>query len=230
MKNIVLIPAAGVGHRFGAMLPKQYSLILDKPMLQHTLDVFAHNARIWKIIVIVSPQDDWFESKIRLSENAYLLRIGGETRAQTVANGVNYLLEKHIINDEDMILVHDAARCCLSQELLNRLLNALPTAQYGALLAVPVADTMKRQNAKQCATETVSREGLWQAQTPQAFQAALLQYALQESDLNKITDESSAVESLGFAPLLVFGDSRNIKLTHPEDAMLAEYFLSTQTL
>jgi len=154
-----------------------------------------------------------------------------DTRAQSIANGIAHLLAQRIIQPSDTLLVHDAARCCLPQSALNRLLDALdndPHAQqHGALLAIPVADTLKRQATPHLvhSAQTIPREGIWQAQTPQAFQAALLHRALSQSDLSQITDDASAVEQLGLQPALVTGDSRNIKLTRPDDAALAEYFL-----
>ncbi|MDO4433709.1 MAG: 2-C-methyl-D-erythritol 4-phosphate cytidylyltransferase [Alysiella sp.] len=224
-RNIVLIPAAGVGSRFGADKPKQYIEIAGKTVLQHTLDLFATCTRIQYIAIIISPEDTHFDVLIRLPENAAVYRVGGASRAETVANGLNALLNCGLANEQDRILVHDAARCCLPETALNRLLDA---ADYpdGALLALPVADTLKRQNSDGCCVETVSRTGLWQAQTPQLFQAALLQRALQVADKNNVTDEASAIETLGLQPLLVEGDSRNLKLTRPDDALMIASLLS----
>lgn len=223
-KFIALLPAAGIGSRFGANIPKQYAIIAGKPVLQHTLDVFTQEPRINHIAIIISPNDPYFDNSITLPENAKAYRIGGETRAQTVQNGVNHLLHAGIIQAQDYILVHDAARCCLPQTALTRIIQAA-THPDGALLAIPVADTLKRQNATQCSQETVSRTHLWQAQTPQVFQAALLQRALAHANHDLITDEASAVEALGLTPLLVEGDSRNFKLTRPDDAPLAALLL-----
>ena len=211
MPHIALIPAAGIGSRYGAATPKQYAPLLGIPMLQHTLNLFAANPRIARIAVIIAPDDNWF--------------------ARSIANGIAHLLNQQLIQPSDTLLVHDAARCCLPQSALNRLLDALdndPHAQqHGALLAIPVADTLKRQaeGSSPHSAQTIPREGIWQAQTPQAFQAALLHRALSQSDLSQITDDASAVEQLGLQPALVTGDSRNIKLTRPDDAALAEYFL-----
>lgn len=223
--NIALIPAAGVGSRFGADKPKQYVEIAGKTVLQHTIDLFATCTRIQHIAVIISPEDAYFDALIRLPEKSAVYRVGGASRAETVANGLNELLACTVAQAQDKILVHDAARCCLPKTALNRLLDA---ADYpdGALLALPVADTLKRQTANCCSAQTVSRVGLWQAQTPQVFQAALLQRALHLADKNDITDEASAVEKLGLQPLLVEGDSRNLKLTRPDDALIAAWLLS----
>lgn len=235
MANIALIPAAGTGSRFGAAIPKQYTPLLGTPVLQHTLNIFAANPRIARTVVITAPEDRWFARLIRQPENASVLPCGGESRAQSIANGLHRLLAQNLIHPNDTILVHDAARCCLPQSALNRLLDTLDgqpeSTRCGALLAIPAADTLKRQAPHADpprANATLPREHIWQAQTPQAFQAALLQRALAQADLSQTTDDASAVEQLGIQPLLVQGDSRNIKLTCPDDALLAECFLRFQ--
>ncbi len=227
MAWVALIPAAGVGSRFGATIPKQYAPILGKPLLQHTVNVLANHALIERVVVVIAPDDVWFAERIVLPDKAMVLPVGGATRAESVAQGVAYLLAQRYITADDWLLVHDAARCCLPLEALNRLLAVLApdTAHCGALLAMPVSDTLKQQNTMQHSQKTLSREGIWQAQTPQAFPAQLLHHALQRVDLSQITDEASALEQLGIAPKLVLGDRRNIKVTHPEDADLAAYFL-----
>ena len=234
-RYIALVPAAGVGSRFGAALPKQYVQIAGRTVLEHTLRRLLAEPQIVQVAVVLARDDAWFEQEVRLPENlAAKLRTlycGGESRAESVFNGLNSLLRHGVIRPDDKVLVHDAARCCLPQSALNRLLDTLDTdphaQQHGALLAIPVADTLKRQAAPHLvhSAQTIPREGIWQAQTPQAFQAALLHRALSQSDLSQITDDASAVEQLGLQPALVTGDSRNIKLTRPDDAALAEYFL-----
>lgn len=224
MKAIALIPAAGVGSRFGANCPKQYVELAGQPVLQHTINLFAQNQKIAHIAVVVSPDDAYVDEFIHLPAQAQIYRVGGETRAETVRNGVNALIQHGIAKANDAILVHDAARCCLPESALNRLLAS--DWSQGAILAIPVADTLKMAKNQQNSIErTISRSGLWQAQTPQLFQAATLQKALQEADLLQVTDEASAVEQLGIAPLLVEGDSRNIKLTRADDADLVAFLL-----
>ena len=224
MKYTVLIPAAGNGSRFGGERPKQYALLAGKPVLQHTLDALAANARIGRIAVVLSPQDRDFDALIRLGAQTVAYRVGGASRAETVANGLNALLADGL-DENEVLLVHDAARCCLPQSALNRLLDAAGHPD-GAILAVPVADTLKRADNGGTVAATVCRDGLWQAQTPQLFQAALLRRALAAADLSQVTDEASAVEMLGRRPLLVEGDSRNLKLTRPADAALAAWLLA----
>lgn len=224
MKYTVLIPAAGSGSRFGGERPKQYALLAGKPVLQHTLDALAANARIGRIAVVLSPQDRDFDGLIRPGTQTMAYRVGGASRAETVANGLNALLADGL-DENEVLLVHDAARCCLPQSALNRLLDAAGHPD-GAILAVPVADTLKRADNGGAVAATVCRDGLWQAQTPQLFQAALLRRALAAADLSQVTDEASAVEMLGRRPLLVEGDSRNLKLTRPADAALAAWLLA----
>ena len=224
MKYTVLIPAAGSGSRFGGERPKQYALLAGKPVLQHTLDALAANARIGRIAVVLSPQDRDFDGLIRPGTQTMAYRVGGASRAETVANGLNVLLADGL-DENEVLLVHDAARCCLPQSALNRLLDAAGHPD-GAILAVPVADTLKRADNGGAVAATVCRDGLWQAQTPQLFQASLLRRALAAADLSQVTDEASAVEMPGRRPLLVEGDSRNLKLTRPADAALAAWLLA----
>lgn len=225
-RNIALIPAAGVGARFGAGKPKQYVEINGKTVLQHTVDIFEQHEQIDFIAVIVSPEDHIFQTA---SDKVGIFKVGGETRAETVRNGVEVLLKQSLAAESDNILVHDAARCCLPTEALSRLIEAAANAGQGGILAVPVADTLKRAGEASQITATVSRAGLWQAQTPQLFQAALLQRALDVGDLSAITDEASAVEALGAQPLLVQGDSRNLKLTLPQDEYIVRLLLADKS-
>lgn len=228
-RNIALIPAAGVGARFGAGKPKQYVEINGKSVLQHTVEIFDKHAGIDFVAVIVSPEDGVFQNGQdcgTTSSKIGVFKVGGATRAETVRNGVNALLQQGIAAETDNILVHDAARCCLPSEALSRLIEAAADAEQGGILAVPVADTLKRADATKQIAATVSRADLWQAQTPQLFQTALLQRALAVEDLSAVTDEASAVEMLGVQPLLVLGDTRNLKLTLPQDEFIVRLLLA----
>lgn len=222
-RNIALIPAAGVGARFGAGKPKQYVEINGKTVLQHTIEIFEQHSRIDLIAVILSLEDSVFQTA--LSEKVRVFRVGGASRAETVRNGVSVLLEQSLAEAQDNILVHDAARCCLPAEALTRLLDEAGENDEGGILAVPVADTLKRSDGSHHIDETVARAGLWQAQTPQLFQTALLHRALSVDDLSEITDEASAVEKLGIRPRLVPGDTRNLKLTLPQDEYIVRLLL-----
>lgn len=225
MKYVALILSAGVGSRFGADCPKQYVVLAGKMVLQHTIDLFANNAHISHLAIVVSPDDAYIDD-VALPTHASIYRVGGESRAESVANGLNTLLAQGVMQANDVILVHDGARCCLPQSALNRLIDTAGQAEHGGILAIPVADTLKRQYADaHTIQETVSRSGLWQAQTPQLFPAHLLQHALASANLAEITDDASAVERLGISPLLVEGDSRNIKLTRADDADYVAWLL-----
>lgn len=223
-KNIALIPAAGIGARFGADKPKQYVEIGGKTVLEHTVCIFQNHPSIDMTVVVVPPEDvlaDGFQTAFAGVE---VWKIGGRTRAETVRNGVAKLLETGLAAETDNILVHDAARCCLPSEALTRLIEQAGNAAEGGILAIPVADTLKRAEGGQISA-TVDRSGLWQAQTPQLFRAGLLCRALAAENLDGITDEASAVEKLGIRPLLVQGDARNLKLTQPQDAYIVRLLL-----
>ena len=225
---IALIPAAGVGERFGAGKPKQYVEIAGKTVLQHTLEIFLHHAEIDGVVVVLSPHDAFFPTL--LHDKLTVLRCGGATRAESVRNGLQALLEQCLADEADVILVHDAARCCLPQAALSRLLHEAGERAEGGILAIPVADTLKRAASTGQIEATVARAGLWQAQTPQLFRAGLLQQALSVSDLSVVTDEASAVEQLGIQPCLVLGDIRNLKLTLPQDEELVRLLLEKESV
>ena len=225
---IALIPAAGGGERFGAGKPKQYVEIAGKTVLQHTLEIFLHHAEIDGVVVVLSPHDAFFPTL--LHDKLTVLRCGGATRAESVRNGLQALLEQGLADEADVILVHDAARCCLPQAALSRLLDEAGERAEGGILAIPVADTLKRTASTGQIEATVARAGLWQAQTPQLFRAGLLQQALSVSDLSVVTDEASAVEQLGIQPCLVLGDIRNLKLTLPQDEELVRLLLEKESV
>ncbi|MGF6148097.1 2-C-methyl-D-erythritol 4-phosphate cytidylyltransferase [Kingella potus] len=222
-RNIALIPAAGSGTRFGADKPKQYLEIHGKTVLQHTLDIFLSHPQIHYTAVILAADDRIFQTAA--NSRLGIFRAGGASRAETVRNGLRILAEQNIAAPCDNILVHDAARCCLPREAIGRLIACAGEAEAGGILALPVADTLKRSGGTNRIAATVSRNGLWQAQTPQLFQTALLERALSAPDLDGITDEASAVERLGIRPLLVEGDARNLKLTLPQDEPLVRLLL-----
>lgn len=223
-KNIALLPAAGIGARFGTDKPKQYVEIGGKTVLEHTVCIFQNHPSIDMTVVVVSPEDvlaDGFQTAFAGVE---VWKIGGRTRAETVRNGVEKLLETGLASADDNILVHDAARCCLPSEALTRLIEQAGNAAEGGILAIPVADTLKRAEGGRISA-TVERTSLWQAQTPQLFRAGLLCRALAAANLEGITDEASAVEKLGVRPLLIQGDVRNLKLTQPQDAYIVRLLL-----
>lgn len=222
-----LIPAAGSGSRTGKNLPKQYLTLAGRPMIYHAIQTLYRSPRITQVFVILSPDDtiwsqhDWSE----FSDKLVVFNCGGTTRADSVLNGLRTIPTKTTINDQDWILVHDAARPCLTSTLLENLIDEIAEDETGGLLAIPVADTLKRSNFNQRSIKTESRENLWQAQTPQMFRYHLLVNALGRENTAQITDDASAVEALGLYPKLVLGDTHNFKVTYPPDLILAELIL-----
>jgi len=225
-QHIGLVPAAGIGARFGTSLPKQYLDLAGRSMLWHAVTALLAHPGVERVAVVLHPQDSLFEQQPwgELRARITALPCGGARRAESVRNGLAALRGE--IADEDWVLVHDAARPCLTPALVQALFDALKDDPVGGLLAVPLADTLKRAGSDARIVRTESREGLWRAQTPQMFRYALLARALASADLAAVTDEASAVEALGLAPRLVQGSERNVKVTYPEDLALAETILA----
>jgi 2-C-methyl-D-erythritol 4-phosphate cytidylyltransferase len=225
-RYFAIVPAAGSGSRFGAEKPKQYLSLLGRPLIFHTLAALVACREIDRVWVVLSPDDpywpqyDWSE----LGPKLETLRCGGETRAESVTNGLR--AASMVASADDWVLVHDAARPCLSQLMLTTLINELNDDPVGGILAVPVADTLKRAGVDQRITATESRDALWQAQTPQMFRYGLLIEALEKC--RTVTDEASAVEALGFSPKLVRSETTNLKVTYPADLALAGLILRGQ--
>ena len=216
-----LVPAAGSGSRMGGERPKQYLPLAGHPMIYHALATLCASVDIATVFVVLAPDDtefhqfDWsiFGDKLQP------LYCGGATRAGSVMNG----LMAAELETDDWVLVHDAARPCLSQEQLAHLIAELRDDEVGGILAVPVADTLKRADVGLRVVHTENRDGLWQAQTPQMFRTGLLLQALMIAP--KVTDEASAVEALGLHPKLVASETTNFKVTYPQDVKLAELLL-----
>ena len=209
-------------------VPKQYMVLNAVPMIAHAMMVLAREPRIAKLFVVLSPDDVWWDNYEwrGWEERLQVLRCGGATRAETVLNGLQAMAS--VCAPDDWVLVHDAARPCLADEVLGKLINDVADDPVGGLLAVPVADTLKRAAADTAsgarAEATVPRAGLWQAQTPQMFRHGKLVEALQAAG-SDITDDASAIEQLGLQPRLVESDSRNLKVTYPQDRELASLIL-----
>ena len=227
-----IIPAAGSGRRFGAPLPKQYLPLNGVPLIRHTLQALLADRRIAKVVVVLSPEDqDWHADCLPSmhADRVVAVRVGGETRAESVFNGINWISKNANVDYLDWVLVHDAARPCLSGRQLDSLINLLEEDPVGGLLAIPVADTVKRAGSADRVETTVDREHLWLAQTPQMFRLGLLQQALNVVDFNLATDESAAIEALGHAPKLVPGSLSNLKVTYPADLPLAAAIINSNT-
>jgi 2-C-methyl-D-erythritol 4-phosphate cytidylyltransferase len=220
-----LIAAAGIGRRFGAEAPKQYAMLDGKPVLAHAIERVQGAFPLQATYVALSSEDRWFDRATRLPHRIVPLRCGGETRAATVRNALDALSG---VAPDDWIVVHDAVRPCTDAEALLRLRTSLADDPVGGLLAVPVASTLKSaDHAGRCAG-TVSREALWQAQTPQMFRYEVLRAALAQADIEHITDEAQAVETLGLRPRIVMGSRTNLKLTFPEDLGLVAAVLAVE--
>ncbi|MDA8192143.1 2-C-methyl-D-erythritol 4-phosphate cytidylyltransferase [Acidiferrobacter thiooxydans] len=222
----VIVPAAGRGLRFGSPQPKQYLPLAGVPVLAHTLrrldDLGA------RAIAVGLAAEDPYWPELRLSLTTPLLTFtGGAERALTVLNGLATLTDQAA--EDDLVFVHDAARPCVRGSDLRRLYEAALDAPDGALLARPVADTVKRGGAEGI-TATIDRRDLWLAQTPQVFRFGRLQAALASAVAAQalVTDEASAIERMGGRPRLVAGHQDNIKITTPEDLVLAEIYLAWQ--
>jgi 2-C-methyl-D-erythritol 4-phosphate cytidylyltransferase len=231
-RHFALIPAAGVGARMAAASPKQYLSINGKPMLRHTLDAFLASELIAHTYVVVSAADGYIDSVLPEADAdaaaaaaaaVTVLRCGGATRMESILNGLRAI--RDAVGDDDLVLVHDAARPGLTPALIGRLITEAGANPAGGLLALPVVDTVKSTSTG--TTATIPRDGMWLAQTPQMFRYALLERALAcAADPKAITDDASAVELLGLSPQLVEGHPRNLKVTLPSDIRIAEMYLS----
>ena len=228
VRYFALIPAAGVGARMEAGSPKQYLPIAGKPMLRHALDAFLATPLIAHTYVVVSADDGVIDTVVP-EQGVTVLRCGGATRMDSILNGLHAMHGS--IAAHDQVLVHDAARPGLTPALIEKLITEVGEHAAGGLLALPVVDTVKRAGrgtgAATMSVQTVPRDHLWLAQTPQMFSYALLHQALSEApDPQAITDDASAVEALGLAPRLVEGHPRNLKVTLPRDIHTAELYLA----
>lgn len=233
-----LLPTAGTGSRLGGVLPKQFQELAGKPMLAYTLDAFINTPEISSIWVGVSPS--FIDNPIlgELSSTAPAIRFtpsGGPTRQETVRNTLAEML-KAGIPESDWVLVHDAARPGVTPKLIQKLILAVSQTGEGGLLAMPLADTLKMADANSAiagnpnrAVKTISRDHLWQAQTPQMFGLKELHDAIEEGVRLEadITDEASAMELAGKNPLLIEGATSNFKVTHPADWDLMQTILRT---
>lgn len=225
-RHFAIVPAAGSGSRMGANLPKQYLPLLGKPLIHHALSVLCAAPEIDRVFVVLSVDDtEWARHDWRaLGDKLVPLFCGGATRADSVLGGLRAIAGE--ASPSDWVLVHDAARPCLAPWHIDKLIRELARDEVGGLLAVPVADTLKRADAVQHVAETVPRDSLWQAQTPQMFRYAMLRRALEGA--REVTDEASAIEAAGLRPRLVQGDATNLKVTYPLDLHLAEWILENR--
>ncbi|MEO0048147.1 MAG: hypothetical protein RLZZ410_1106 [Pseudomonadota bacterium] len=228
----VLIPCAGVGARMGFSVPKQFELLAGKPMVMHSIDTFLEMSEICSVWVGVSAEGNktlggqvW-----PMDEKLFVRETGGATRHDTVLNTLRAMTESGV-SDNSWVLVHDAARPGLTSEAARRLIQTVTESAgaSGGILAMPMTDTLKLASDKSSnlVANTLPRDGLWLAQTPQMFRLRTLKDALAEAIVKKleVTDEASAIEQIGYQPLLVHGEWRNLKVTYPQDWSLINNLL-----
>lgn len=221
-----VIPAAGVGSRMGAPLPKQYLKVAGATVLEHSLSALLACDFIEKVIVVLNPLDNIAASIVALGDSGVLLVEGGEARSDSVLAGLAAL--QGLAQPDDWVLVHDAARPCIAPDDILALAQQVCNSGIGGILAVPVVDTVKRAGTDNFVDQTLSREELWCAQTPQMFRYGPLCSALKSVTQRRlsITDEASAMELCGECVQLVAGSVSNLKVTVPDDLPLVEFYLA----
>nr|WP_255306978.1 2-C-methyl-D-erythritol 4-phosphate cytidylyltransferase [Gilliamella apicola] len=223
---IAIVPAAGVGCRMNSQIPKQYLKVGSKTVLEHTLNKLLTHPQIAQVIVVISSEDNIFNTLSIAQHDKIKVALGGKTRADSVLAGLK------LLNDEQWALVHDAARPCVTHCDITRLIETVTTKKQGGILATRVSDTIKRacQNNDTIIDYSEDRTYLWGAATPQLFNAGELKSCLQQAlnDHVSITDEASAIEYCGGHPLLIECRGDNIKITRPEDLALATFYLTKQ--
>jgi len=224
----VIVPAAGVGARMQHSTPKQYLKIAGKTIIEHTLEKLTSHESIKGVVVAISKSDEYWPNHALVNNKKIITTEGGVERFHSVFNALKKLSDQCKLND--WVLVHDAARPCLSLDDISKLIRKVKDDDIGGLLAVPVRDTMKRANSDGKILHTTERQFLWHALTPQMFRYGMLVDALQSAinSNNVITDEASALEAKGFQALLIEGSVSNIKITRPEDLALATFYLENE--
>lgn len=223
-----IVPASGVGHRMQGQKPKQYLPLDGKTIIEHTLDRLLSFDGIDGVVLVLRPHDRDWQTINYQSEKPLITTSGGELRQHSVFNGLRKLLEQEF--DDPYAMVHDAVRPLVCHADLRKLIEAAIDHSAGALLALPITDTLKHQDQDSNIDRTVPRAGLWRAFTPQLFKAKLLHRALEQVIENdrEVTDDASAIESLGLRPRLVECNAENLKITWPEDLSLATQILRRQ--
>jgi 2-C-methyl-D-erythritol 4-phosphate cytidylyltransferase len=223
-----VVPAAGVGKRMNADRPKQYLLLSEKTVLEQTLTRLIESDVFEKIVVAISDGDPYWDN-LPISKHKKIIRAnGGKERADSVLNALAEI--ENVADENDWILVHDAARPCITSEDIKKLISELENDEVGGILALSSHDTLKDVDGLQILS-THDRNRIWRALTPQMFRYGALKNALQINQGNTaITDEASALEFQGLSPKIVEGRADNIKITRPEDLALAQFYLSQQKM
>ena len=222
-----VVPAAGSGRRLGGEIPKQYREIAGAPLLEHTLRALLGSADVRGVVVALDPSDRHADAIASLSDVRVQIVPGGAERAHSVLAGLEHLAPQ--AGDDDWVLVHDAARPCLSLDALSALIAEARSLNEGVILASPVADTLKQVNVDGAVTATIDRSTLWRAQTPQLFPLFPLKNALSRclEAVEAVTDEAMAMEWAGEPVHVLEGPTSNIKVTVEADLAFADLMLRT---
>lgn len=221
-KYFAIIPAAGIGTRFKSDVPKQYLKINHEIILERIVNLFSSHPSIEKVIVALHEKDQHWKTLTLKNPEKIATVIGGKERVDSVLAGLRFL--DNIVDENDFMMVHDAARPFLKPADIYRLIEETKEHPVGGLLGLPVVDTLKKVDASDEVITTISRDYLWRAQTPQCFRHGLLKFAIEKalSENKSITDESSAIENTGHHPKMILGDERNMKITYATDLRLLE--------
>lgn len=227
MNSWVVVPAAGVGSRFGGDIPKQYQQLHGKAVIEHTLERLLE-LEDTQIVVAVSQADTLWQQLPVFQSPRIQTTLGGDERADSVRLALEYLQGK--AEQDDWVLVHDVARPCVRVQDIQNLMTTLANHKVGGVLATPVSDTVKRVLQQSDIASTEDRSQLWTAQTPQMFRYGLLLESLQTAAQQQYqpTDESAAIEQFGYTPCVVEGSRDNIKITRSEDMAIAEAIMTYQ--
>ncbi|MDF1644429.1 MAG: 2-C-methyl-D-erythritol 4-phosphate cytidylyltransferase [Pseudomonadales bacterium] len=223
---LAVVPAAGIGRRMGTQMPKQYLPLYGRTVIEHAIQPLCDNTDIQQVVVSIGDGDTYWRDLSLATHPKISMVVGGIERCHSVLNALNSLQKQ--VAPATLVMVHDAARPCLSATDLDHLIATARQQNSGAILGSKIRDTIKRvTHGSAVIADTIDRSDLWKAQTPQMFPIGLLTAAMQESiDQNRlVTDEASAMELAGFSPVMVEGSEKNIKITRPEDLELAEYYL-----
>jgi 2-C-methyl-D-erythritol 4-phosphate cytidylyltransferase len=226
IKFWAVVPAAGVGKRMNADRPKQYLELAGKTVIEHTLSRLLQSNVFSAVAVAISTEDPYWPELEIANHELIITAPGGKERADSVLSGLTSIREK--ANDDDWVLVHDAARPCLTTDDIHLLINTLVNDDVGGILALSSHDTLKSVEGNDIVS-TLDRRAIWRALTPQMFRYGMLKTALEEAEGNPaVTDEASALELMGLKPKIVEGRPDNIKITRPEDLALAQFYFDQQ--
>ncbi len=226
IKYWAVVPAAGVGKRMNADRPKQYLPLLNTTVIEHTL-MRLLKADVFSAVAVAISEEDPYWPKLDIASNEKVITAaGGKERADSVLSALKAI--RTLASDDDWVLVHDAARPCITSTDIIHLIESLKTDEVGGILALSSHDTLKNVQGD-FIVETLDRRHIWRALTPQMFRYGLLKSALEAAEGNPaITDEASALELKGLQPKIVEGRPDNIKITRPEDLALAQFYMEHQ--